>query len=513
MRFVLRLRPDVHRALDPAGRDLHSAGERAQAFSTYLHETIHWWQHTGSTLGLILSLLHPAQLHFNKPVLDRVLRTLGPVKPLRKYDEDMARARADAGASQEDLNVVLNNWHDIEFFRHLVIDPQTAERSLRDLYFDCAGHCYEVAITSFLWLLSATFDPHLKVLPDPRKWESEFTRLRAARAEGFHDKSAVYLPPCGARALFEGQARFSQIQYLHTVSGGTLTWDDLNKVGMLRGIYREAFDGFLEITKAEWPRTPADPLVGLFLLVCDLALNPNDGFPSDLLYAPALIQSLDPGLRFLMLCQWIGLKGREFLSAISRYSKDEYLEVSAALSKPIVCDSPARIGETLRKWSREHLEFQRLLQEDATFDFSPGNLPVRVFFARFLRFQLDKLENPQFFCWPGMWLADRPGVWTVENARQLFSRHEALFMDGPDGSIYPRVLPQTDSDTISNTFNNFYAVVTSYELTRQWMVEDGPFDFDFSWLTTQYPQEQLKKWASDAFEVSFGTRPEAFKVL
>jgi hypothetical protein len=27
-----------------------------QAFSTYLHETIHWWQHVGSTIGLLRSL-------------------------------------------------------------------------------------------------------------------------------------------------------------------------------------------------------------------------------------------------------------------------------------------------------------------------------------------------------------------------------------------------------------------------------------------------------------------------
>jgi hypothetical protein len=32
-----------------------------EAMSTYLHETIHWWQHVGNTAGLFLSLTYPVQ--------------------------------------------------------------------------------------------------------------------------------------------------------------------------------------------------------------------------------------------------------------------------------------------------------------------------------------------------------------------------------------------------------------------------------------------------------------------
>jgi hypothetical protein len=31
--------------------------------STLLHETVHWWQHIGSTYGFILSLNYPVQSH------------------------------------------------------------------------------------------------------------------------------------------------------------------------------------------------------------------------------------------------------------------------------------------------------------------------------------------------------------------------------------------------------------------------------------------------------------------
>ena len=43
----------------------HGLIDRAQAFSTLLHETVHWWQHVGSTYGLMLSLTYPTQLHGN----------------------------------------------------------------------------------------------------------------------------------------------------------------------------------------------------------------------------------------------------------------------------------------------------------------------------------------------------------------------------------------------------------------------------------------------------------------
>jgi hypothetical protein len=57
--FVLRLSPEVHRKIEAIPSGLihgHVDFEGLQAYSTYLHETIHWWQHIGSTTGLLLSL-------------------------------------------------------------------------------------------------------------------------------------------------------------------------------------------------------------------------------------------------------------------------------------------------------------------------------------------------------------------------------------------------------------------------------------------------------------------------
>jgi hypothetical protein len=47
MRFVLRLSPKIHRLIDAVPAGLYASdeldGETIQAFSTYLHETVHWW--------------------------------------------------------------------------------------------------------------------------------------------------------------------------------------------------------------------------------------------------------------------------------------------------------------------------------------------------------------------------------------------------------------------------------------------------------------------------------------
>ena len=65
--FVLRLSPVVHRILASHEPGIQTNGalgfEGAKAMSTLLHETIHWWQHIGTTHGLIISLNYPVRSH------------------------------------------------------------------------------------------------------------------------------------------------------------------------------------------------------------------------------------------------------------------------------------------------------------------------------------------------------------------------------------------------------------------------------------------------------------------
>lgn len=518
LQFVLRLRPDVHRALNSAPTGAVApkqlSNEQILAFSTYLHETIHWWQHVGSTTGLFLSLIYPAQSHINHRYLKRILSELGPKKSLRDYNIKNARPRGEESELDGLINIALNNWHDIEFYRWLVTDPKRIEDRVKDPYFECVGHSYDIAIGAVLWLLASTVDPDLKLFPDPRKWEQAARKLREEKVEGFYYGSPIKIPPLGAKEIFEGQARFSQIQFLYVSSGCLATWEDFVEVGFFSDVYISAFKHFILISGLELPDKFDDPVIALFLLVCDMALNPAECFIEELADFSRLMEVHDPGRRFLNLCHAISLDREYFSTAISSYSADDYWQVSSRLSEMIGVTQPQALAERVKSWPKVNERVAALLDEDKTFRFSEGNLPVKVFLARFIQYQIDKSSHPEFFCWPGIWMtAMKRGALSLNDAQSLFEEHRALFLDKEDGCVYPRTFLNRDEESVQETFDSFYSWVGVYDLTRQWLVGKGEFDFDFGWLTSRYGNDEMKEWASRAFVESFGVSPDAFEII
>ena len=88
--FVLRLSPEIHRRIAALPTGIVNAPlnfESVQAYSTYLHETIHWWQYIGSTFGLLMSLSYPAQAHANYNHLKQLLQAVGPQKSILRLVE------------------------------------------------------------------------------------------------------------------------------------------------------------------------------------------------------------------------------------------------------------------------------------------------------------------------------------------------------------------------------------------------------------------------------------------
>lgn len=513
--FVVRLRPDLHGVLEAHGGELSmrqcDSWDAAQAFSTYLHETIHWWQHAGTSIGLMLSFLQPANAHLNRKRLEEVLAKHGPVKPLLHLAEKL---RDDHNTQDESLNVVLNNWHDLEFFQKLVINPvQLAASVADDPYFMSVGHSYRMAIGATSWLIGSTVDPNYEVLPHPLKWEAAMEKLRASQTEGFYPGSPVEVPPLGAKEIFEGQARFSQLQYLFGASGGRLSWDDIRGRGMLQGVYGRAFEIFLDLTAEEWPGTVDDPIVGLFLLICDITLCPSEGLFLPMTDPSALIRSTDPGWRFIFLCSRAKNEGSNFKRSIQTYSAEEYWNVSKRLSDLISSPSPKQLAEAVVRYADEHPAWTALAEEDRTFEYSQGNFPIRVLLGRFTRIQRDKLVAPQFFCWPGMCMTSFRQAIDTQTVEALFSEHAALFLNRSDLDVYPRAVPGKSEETLQRLLDEFYIWVSVYEMTRQWVVDDGPFEYDYNWLTSKHPSAAIKDWADRHFQISTGVHPDAFKVL
>lgn len=514
MQFVLRLRPDLHALLDKVETGIHSSSahdfETVQAFSTYLHETIHWWQHVGSISGLILSFTYPSQSHVNSSLLKNLLELSGKYKPIREYNEKNAVNYIPSDEEFKTINQILNNFHDIEFFRIFTINPKSSNAVINHRLFESRGHSFHIAYSSFINLISSTFDRDLKFLPKATNWSAGFSDLTERKIEGHYYGSITTVPPIGVHDLFEGQARFIQIQYLYFGSGKNFDWEDFDNLGMLSGIYYTAFDAFLTITGTKIPKSIDDPMIALFLLVIDLSINPSIGFPFEIEDYESFVDLVDPGIRFIKICQAIKEKHPELKYFIKNYTSSEYFTAASALSAAIGCNDPIKIATKISEWAEKEEAIRELMEEERDFKFKEENQPVRVLFSRFIRFQKDKILHPEFFCWPGFYSA---GKGVSEETLALFKEHQALFSDKADGDIYPRTFQDKDNDDVQKTFDLFYTWVSVYDLTRQWIVDDGEFKYNFIWLSSKHPMEKLSSWARNNFRLVFGVDPEDFKII
>jgi len=151
------------------------------------------------------------------------------------------------------------------------------------------------------------------------------------------------------------------------------------------------------------------------------------------------------------------------------------------------------------------------MEEHRTFDYGVVNLPVRVLFSHFLAFMRDKAARPEFFCWPGAWMA---GERVSEIAQTLFERHGALFVDKEDDDgIFPRLHPDRDEALVQKTFDAFYAVNLTYDMTDQWISKSGPFAYDYRWLSESADNTVIKNFADRHFFQVYGVHPDAVIVL
>ncbi|MEA5090911.1 hypothetical protein, partial [Solidesulfovibrio sp.] len=152
----------------------------------------------------------------------------------------------------------------------------------------------------------------------------------------------------------------------------------------------------------------------------------------------------------------------------------------------------------------------RLMEEERTFKYSKFNMPVRVLFSQFLKFQESKINYPQIFCWPGYCFSNskEDGV-----ELSLFKNHGALFVDGEDGDVYPQLFEGRDALDVQETFNSFFEWNALFDLTRQWVVGDGDFVLDYSWLTSKHDNVVIDKWAKHLFSDLFRVSLDGFTVL
>lgn len=515
-RFVLRLSPQNHELMDKIEANAYGDGpvpwEAVQAYSTYIHETVHWWQHVGSTSGLLLSLSYFSQCHSTMGELREVLEKFGPIKSLKRWTDDVL---LDEGwAAQEKLapaNFAVNNALDIFYYKSYALCPREAVQwMIKQNHFEDIGYMYSIVYGQLVGLASDAVDPDFEFLPSMEHLNTETLRLHTEEYQGFHKGSNVILPPLGLQAIYEGQARFVQLDFLNRARSAPLSCEEWRAEGYLSGIYVQAFESFLKLSETEWPTSLFDPIVPLFLLVCDLSINPTRGFPLDVGHFENLIHDVDVGIRFAEFCFTIKAKPH-LKTAIKDLSRDEYIEVAEELTEPRGYDHPLTALQEVARWAEEYPSVQQLMEEHRTFEFKPENMNVRVFLAHFIAICKDKFESPHFFCWPGAYMASHPSDTDV---RAIWLRHLSLFSDKADkDGVYPRKWPNRSEKTVKAMFDRFYGTMALYELTEQWILRDGPFDCDFSWMSDNYNQDIFANWANETFKKVYGVTLSDFKII
>ena len=82
-----------------------------------------------------------------------------------------------------------------------------------------------------------------------------------------------------------------------------------------------------------------------------------------------------------------------------------------------------------------------------------------------------------------------------------------------DDGIFPRNIPGKEPQAIIKTLSNFYANIINYDLTHQWLLKDGPFLYDFDWLSQTYSKAEMTEWAKTSFGQIYGVNPDKFEIL
>lgn len=512
--YVLRLSYQVHNLVESAANKKNGGvtHEELQAYSTYIHETVHWWQHIGSTIGFIMSMCYPAEAHSNLEHLQQLAKSKNAKKPLRSWAEsEMRNGKDHRDKDVAAANAAVNNSLDIAFYRTLMMGVRI-ENTVATQYFESTGHSFRIAYDTAINTLRAVFDPEAVFLPNPDDWNDGLKDLEEKEVTGYYYGSPIPRYPIKGLDIIEGQARFIQLQFLYFATGERIQFDQFEKENYLLDEYGDAFRFFLENTSSKTPKTMGDPIVSLFLLVCDISLNPVSGFPKPVTNIESFIYHLDCSYRFMSLCN--AVKANPYLkSHIKECSSKEYLEVSQLLVAHCGFEHPYDLPQLVKKWKDEQKIISELLEGHENSHYSEGNSVVKILFANFLSFNLDKLKCPEFFCWTGKHLARKSGGSHLDGGyEKVWLRNLSLFTDSADEqTIVPRLFPWKSEENIKKAFNDFYGENMMSFMGSQWVVQDGKFNYDFSWLTEQTDEDVIENKVKSVFEALYGINPSEIK--
>lgn len=473
--------------------------EKMLAAGTFLHESIHWWQVAGSTIGFILGSAYTAQTIVSINEFKAITNIKNCKKPLFKTLKDNSDILSEK--EQDKLNIIFNNWHDLEMAINLLNNPLDAKEYILPGVFENLGYTFRIMYSSVYGLIKSTFNGQDSINFNHPEWVKYYESKEEKKILNYYYGSDLAMPPIGAAQLYEGQARLSELQYYSEyISDDFGYW---NSQGYLSDIYIYAWDMFLRLTDLKQPKSVCSPEVFLFLLVVDIALNPEYPYPS---FLPGkdnfdLITELHPGFRFTRLCRVVK-QNQKILDKLQVINNKSYNTITEFLYKKTGFKAPNAIAEVIYKIYENSDLFLEMENNYINNKFSEINLPIRILYSRHLKLMKAKKLYPEFFAWPGYYLTQRvKKSLKVEDMQVLIDDHRAPFIYNHDTNAVGYMYP------LSTTYDESFAITTHYfnyqmfnDLLRQWIVKDGPFQYNFAWIDNKYSVDDYKKMLSKIFE-------------
>ena len=518
--FSMRLSPKIHETLGAlntrfGGLNLITAAvskEEVEAQSTFFHETIHWWQHVGSSFGLMLALNHPVQTYSNM----RHLKIFSQKAGLKKSVLDWLKANPNfspalPGTAKGEANIAVNNHYDLLSYRLFCIDPSSCAHHFQSGRFESVSHAFHIAYANTLSLISGSVDKEYKFLPDPRDWGSQFSRLKLLGGVNHRYGDGFALPPITGKAILEGQAAFNQYIFM---SRNHSDFSTLEKVGAknARAIYREAFEWFLKALGVDWPERADDPLVLLFLYICDFSINPKHGFPFQIsCKIDEFYMCCSPSVRFMNATELAKKYIGELIQLTGKCERENYFSLSEIFSE--VWQEPSNFVTlgTLGAWFQTGGKLERLWEEYTNYTFGRENYPVRYLLGHFFAFQRDKFLSPHLFCWPGLWGS---GDRLDSEFSRLFDTHAAPFIDKADSrALYARSRHGIQEAKLQKALDEFYSHALVYQLTDQWIARSGKFDLSADWLVDSADKVAIEEYCCEIFSQMHGFDPRDAEIL
>lgn len=504
--FTIRLAYYIHEKLEnlESGVINHKNidTETLIAYSTFLHETIHWRQHIGSTSGFILSMLSPVRFLTMQSFLKIILSEIGLQKPLIKYYLDNVTTDTPEDILFQNLNNVLNNYHDLKYYKNLVIEPKIISNN--EDFLLSYGHSTAYTYINIFDALSSFFteDKNIEIKTEKLKiliknqTDSEHHEFNA-----FKEQNRV-VPPLGLKQIFEGQARFIQLQFLYFSNRTLFDMEYFNEKGLLSGVYGVAFEQYLQIIEKKCPPSFNDPLIAIFLLICDLAINPGVAFPMDVGHEDSFFFEAIPGIRFFDLCHSAkDLLEKDSNFTVNHYSKEEYIYISNALCKELLYSSPDEILNNVLSWPKTYSKINDIKNEEYDYSFKDEMLPIRFLLSKFFVFCEDKSKNPEFFCWTG---ACSTGKNIKDKYLELTEKHKAPFINQKDLDVYTSSHKNISTDRLKVVHENFHVLNILSNIVMQWVEESGDFKHDFmNELTYKHDSDELSELLCEIFKNHF----------